>query len=473
MKYQSNETLTLELEAFKKDVFVLPEPITVLFENLSLVFDTDNVLRFYGEATEMALAKELSALDCSPPTPVAQMNGFRDTANAHRNTMQGIVSSLNQNSLHMASFANALNAYISFTQTVPAEFCINSQNRPAFDEMNAAFVNANNVARQGISIFENNFSRFVQQATPLLQTIGAESRGITPASRDFRRVMNAVNQYQNFVQQFQVEVWTLSDTIRQLDTQLGNLISNTNRELTAAVNQIETNVETESQQFVQQQHNAEQAFRVWDTEDGLRGFRSYESVVSLVRQVLIPPYNDFLAKVPNTQRIRNAVNLAQSAINQILAQFEAFPTFLALPPPSAEFPYIPVFAVEKQFGEQLIIDIVISACAGHFHDTGNKLAVGNMQYQHGGTMSPHVSHRRGIDADIDVLEAGTFGEADYKKAVALAAAKLFLAAGAEIVFFADNSVVTDANAFAQAQGLTGRLQLEPSHKGHFHLRARP
>lgn len=473
MKYHSNESLRLELESFSRDASALPEPITVRVKNISLAFDTDNPLRYYGEAAAAALDKTLAAVDCSPPTPIPQMNGFRDTANAHRNSMQAIVSSLNQNSLHMASFANAANAYIRFTQTVPTQFCINAQNRPAFDEMNTAFVNANNVVRQGTSIFENNFSRFVQQVTPLLQSIGAESRAITAASRDFRRVLNAVTQYQNFVQQFQIEVWLLSDLIRQLDTQLGNLSTTADRELTTAINQIETNVETESQQFVQQQRNAEQAFRVWDTEDGLRGFRSYDSIVSFVRQVLIPPYNDFLAKVPNTQRIRNAVNLAQAAINQILAQFEAFPTFTALPPPSAEFPHIPVFAVEKQFGEQLIIDIVISACAGYFHDTGNRLAVGNMQYQHGGKISPHVSHRRGIDADVDVLEAGTFGEANYKKEVALAAAKLFLAAGAEIVFFADNSVVTDANAFAQAQGLSGRLQLQASHTGHFHLRARP
>jgi hypothetical protein len=473
VKYHSNEDLVLELETSRLSPAVLPEPITVLSENLSLVFDTDDVLRYYGESSGAALDRELAALDCSPPTPIAQMNGFRDTANTHRNTMQNIVSSLNQNSLHMASFANALNSYISFTQTVPAEFCINAQNRPAFDEMNAAFTNANNVARQGISIFENNFGRFVQQATPLLQSIGAESRAITPASRDFRRVMSAVTQYQNFVRQFQIQVWTLSDRIRQLDAQLGNLTSTTDRELSAAVNQIETNVETESQQFVQQQRNAEQAFRVWDTEDGLRGFRSYESIVTFVRQVLIPPYNDFLAKVPNTQRVGNAFNLAQSALNQIMAQFEAFPTFIALPPPSDDFPHTPVFAVEKQFGEQIIIDIVKRACVAHFTATGNKLAVGNMQYQHGGRMSPHVSHRRGIDADIDVLEAGTVGQANYNRAVALAAAKRFLSAGAEIVFFADNDVVTDANTWAQGQGLSGRLRLEANHTGHFHLRARP
>jgi hypothetical protein len=128
---------------------------------------------------EPALDRVLAALDCAPPGPIAQMNGLRDTANAYWNMMQGIVSLLNQNSLHMATFANALNAYISFTQTVPAKFCINAQNRPAFDDMNAAFVNANNVARQGISIFENNFGRFVQEATPLLQSIEAESRAIT------------------------------------------------------------------------------------------------------------------------------------------------------------------------------------------------------------------------------------------------------------------------------------------------------
>jgi hypothetical protein len=470
MRYQLN-ALAVEIRE-SEDVSTLPQPITVRVENVSLVFDTVNVLRLYSDIPRARFDRKLIAAPCSPPTPIPQMNGFRDGANAHRNTLQSIVSSLNANSLHMASFANALNAYISFSQTVPAEFCINAQNQSAFDEMNAAFVNANNVATQGISIFENNFSRFVQQVTPLLQSVGSESRAINSASRDFRRVMNAVTQYQNFVQQFQIEVWTLSDRIEQLDTQLGNLMSTTDRELTAAVNQIETNVETESQQFVQQQHNAEEAFRVWDTDDGLRGFKSYDGIVSFVRQVLIPPYNDFLAKVPNTQRVQNAVNLAQSAINQIIAQFEAFPSFIALPPPSNDFPYTPVFAVERQFGEQIIIDIVKRACKAHLAATGKKLAVGNMQYQHGGKMSPHVSHRRGIDADVDVIEAGTFGEANYDEELALSSAERFLSAGALIVFFADNSVVTDANEFAQSENLAGRLQMEPTHKDHFHLRAR-
>src|SRR5829696_4175756 len=104
MKYGSNMQLTLQIRE-SEDVSPLPEPITVRLENLSLVFDTGNALRLYGDIPNSVFDKELVSLDCSPPTPIAQMNSFRDSANAHRNTLQSIVSSLNQNSLHMASFA--------------------------------------------------------------------------------------------------------------------------------------------------------------------------------------------------------------------------------------------------------------------------------------------------------------------------------------------------------------------------------
>lgn len=84
-------------------------------------------------------------------------------------------------------------------------------------------------------------------------------------------------------------------------------------------------------------------------------------------------------------------------------------------------------------------------------------------------MSPHVSHRRGVDADVDVVEVGDVPNHDA--GLALAAAKRFLAAGAALVFYADADVVSKANKWASEQGLSGRLSVEANHKKHFHLRA--
>lgn len=465
-RYYTSDFIALNMDTPESRSGAMPITLTVFSDSMSLAFDTQDVRRHYSQ---VELGETFNATNCSPLTPVAQMNGYRDTANAHRNTMQGIVSGLGPNSLHMGAFANALNAYASFLRSLPQQFCVGPSNQAAFDQMDAATTNASAVAQQGIQIFENNYGRFAQQVTPLLQTVGAESRAITGASRDFRRVMTAVDNYQNFVRQFVIEVWTLSERIRQIDTQLGNLVTATDRELGAALNQIETNVENESNRFVQQQRSTEEAFRVWDKEDGFRGYKSYESIVSFVRQLLVPEYNDFLGKVPQTQRVRAAVNLAQSALNQILGNFEAFPTFRPLPPPSDSFPHVPVFNENRQFGEEEIIEIVRRASLSHFTDTGNKLRVGNLQYEHGGKMSPHTSHRRGIDADIDPIEVGNIP--GHNKALALAVAKRFLAAGAQKVLYADADVVSDANEWAQNQGLSGRLIFEASHTNHFHLRA--
>jgi hypothetical protein len=296
------------------------------------------------------------------------------------------------------------------------------------------------------------------------------SQAITPGSRDFRPVLRAVTEFQRFVAPYgNVVIWNLTDTIKNRADALAQQERAADQALAAALNQIQTNVETAAQLFVQQQHNGEDASAYWDKVDGREGYKRYASTVSFVKDVLVPSFNDFLAMVPGTDRIANAARLAQSAVSQLLGNFGAFPNFRVLPAPSDEFPYVPYGDEGKQFGEDQIITILKTACQSHFAETGNKLRVGTMQYEHGGAMSPHVSHRRGVDADVDVVEVGDVPNHDA--GLALAAAKRFLAAGAALVFYADADVVSKANKWASEQGLSGRLSVEANHKKHFHLRA--
>ena|ERR1041384_917663 len=74
MRYQLN-ALAVEIRE-SEDVSTLPQPITVRVENVSLVFDTVNVLRLYSDIPRARFDRKLIAAPCSPPTPIPQMNGF-------------------------------------------------------------------------------------------------------------------------------------------------------------------------------------------------------------------------------------------------------------------------------------------------------------------------------------------------------------------------------------------------------------
>jgi murein endopeptidase len=186
-------------------------------------------------------------------------------------------------------------------------------------------------------------------------------------------------------------------------------------------------------------------------------------------QGLIPQFNDFLQQVPNTARVMAAAKRAQQVIDYIANNYSTFPDFHPLPADSDVFPHLVYGSSEKQFGGNRIIGILRAACSAHLTATSHKLNIGNMQWEHGGYMSPHVSNKEGIDADLVAGEVGIVP--NHNTAQALSATREFLSDGAALVLFADQSVVPDANKRVSNNGILGHASYEASHTDHFQLRA--
>lgn len=442
-----------------------PILLTLSVNNISFVAEDLAYERHY---TQPLVEKALLADSCSPPTPVSTLIGFRDRTNQHGGNIAAIANTLTPDSLHMASFAHAVNNYVTYLRTIPNSFCIGPTNQNEFNQLNSAIQGATNHAQRGIRIFEANLARFSNNVTPLLNSVLQAANAINPSSKDFRPVSMAVKNYQDFVSRYNVEIWNLSQTIEQTATSLDRLVNNTTTALDRALNQIQTNVEQAAQVFTQQFRDAEAAIRYWDQEDGKVGYDRYQTIASFVDQVLIPDFNAFLQRVPRTPRVDSAIQTAKDAASYIANHLDGFPGFRILPANSDTFPYNEYGNKDRKFGGDRIIAILERACLAHFNDTGNKLYIGDMQYEHGGRAKPHKSHRDGIDADVDPIEIGNVP--NHNATLALAAAKRFLSAGATLIFYADQSVVDDANAWAKQQGVSGRLSFEADHTNHFHLR---
>lgn len=442
-----------------------PAQFFLRVDSFSVIAEEGDYERHYVEPLRPVA---LLADPCSPPTPVSDLNSYRDQALSHRNSMRAIVQTLGPNSLHMRSFAQARNAYAAFLNSLPTSFCIGPSNQAAFNELRNAVSEATSVANQGTQIFEQNLERYSNGALPRLREITRRSGAVTSSTKDFSPVLAAVQDYQTFARQFQVEIWLLSARIEALANELDRALSDAERALTAAVNQIETNVEQFASLFEQQARNAEADFRHWDTEDGADGYKRYQTTYGFVESVLVPEFEQF--RVPNTERIQRAVQRVRDAYQYIKGNLSSFPDFQPLPGRD-EFPYQSYWVKDRRYGTRKIIDVVRAACETHKAETGNDLYVGDMQYEHGGRARPHKSHREGYDADVDPVEVGNIP--NHNVALALAAAKRFLRAGATTIFYADQSVVDDANKWAKEQGIAGRLQYEADHTNHFHLRVAP
>ena len=436
----------------------------------TLLSDEYDYFRHYAFRWLSHPEPQLRATNCSPPTPVAELVGYRQEAERHGATISNIVRGITQRDLRMGTFARAANAYVQFVQSLPDEFCIGDSNRDAYDAMVAAIQNTSGIVNNGVSRFEDYFGRFMNGADPLLREVASDSNQIDSSSRDFRPVVDVVTRWQDYLDDYQLEIWNLSPTIEAFANRYANLLNAADTAFSRALNQIQSNVEAEARRFVAALDTCQAAYRHWDTQDGAEGFDRYVFTLRYVSNDLIPPFNEFLSKVPSTDRIRRALNQAQQALDQMSTIFDSFPDFSPLPASTTTHPYNSYWTRDRRYGNAAIIEVVRRACRAHYQDTNNKLYVGDMSYRHGGRARPHSSHREGIDADIDPVEVGNVGDANYNEALALAAAKRFLQAGARIVFYANTQVVNDANQWAQQQGLAGRLQYEADHTNHFHLR---
>lgn len=416
-----------------------------------------------------------SNFNCSPPTPVEELNSYNNEATRHGNKINNIIRNLNLYSLHMAEFALALNDYRDFLRSLPEEFCIGPSNRAEYDSMDMSIRNTITIINTGINKFEDNFGNLINNYVPLLEDLTRNSNNIDQRSRDFRPVINTINRIDRVMSNYdEIEIWGLSDQIIAFSNLLDEKLSLANSSLERAIDQIQTNVETESNRFVQSLGSAKQAYEHWNNVDGLVGVTRFIEVFKKVNEELIPEFNAFLEKVIDTPRIREAVSNAQDAINEIGTMANSFPTFQPLPNPSSNFPYIwdSSTNASRKFGTNETIEMVQNACIQYYNKYSKKLVVDALSYEHGGKIPPHDSHTTGNDADVDPVEVGNYGQSNYKYDLALEAAKLFLSTNAKLIFHADQNVVENANSWAQANNIPGRLQVEAKHTNHFHLRWR-
>jgi hypothetical protein len=160
----------------------------------------------------------------------------------------------------------------------------------------------------------------------------------------------------------------------------------------SALAQIEANVATEAQKFLDQKTAAEAALTYWETVDGDQGYKKYTDILDHLVQVLILEFNAFITTVPATTNINSSIAQAQQAIDHIATGFASFPDFKPLPPDSASFPHISYGSPDKQYGDDKIITALAEVANAYNHRTGKKLLIGNMEWPHGGHMSPNEFH---------------------------------------------------------------------------------
>jgi hypothetical protein len=286
-----------------------------------------------------------------------------------------------------------------YIATLPGEYCIGPGNREAFDRFNNALSATAGTIDRGNSIFEKHFSSLVGQAQPLLQNVEHEANQITPTSKDFWPVVVATDHYNEFIKLFNLDIWNLTVRLEALIVQFRQALNNASAAAERALNQIQTNVEVEAQAFLNEGKNCKAAHRHWDEVDGFEGCGRYRNTLDRVIRVMIPNFNLFRA--PATQRVRNATQLPQTAINQMEGNFKSFPNLKWLPPPSDAFPHHRYGDEKRKFGGDTVI-AALNNIANAFHGrTRRELGVGDMQYEHGGRISGHKSHKDGINADVD------------------------------------------------------------------------
>jgi Penicillin-insensitive murein endopeptidase len=411
---------------------------------------------------------DFAAASCPSETPISELNRYTNDINGLHSSVAAAINAIPAGGLVMGSFARATNALASYVNAMPREFCIGPGNRSAFEQMQNSLNAAVNSVRRGNSIFEQNSEAYSNRITPLLQRLQNESNAITPSSRDFTGVMDAFAMYDNIAKQYQLEIWNLTPRIEGIFNQLNQLATATDTSLKRAINQIEANVEGEAQRFVGEERLAEDAFRHWDGVDGKQGYEKYMAILRNVVRVMVPAFNEFLRRVPGTNRVRAAVQTAQQAINQMDTGFASFPNFSVLTSDSATFPHNRYGNEDRKFGGAKVLSALASIATAYYSRTSEKIYIGDMQYEHGGKMGIHKSHKEGIDADVDGTSIGDVP--NHNAALALALAKEILSAGAKLVFYADQTTVTEANRWAATNSITGRLQVEANHTKHFHLR---
>lgn len=141
---------------------------------------------------------------------------------------------------------------------------------------------------------------FVSEAVRYLTNLANESNAITPLSRDYQPVVRTAQAWDSFVQDHPMDVFIFNSRMESAVSQFNSTFSNAQDTLNRSLEQIQSNVESESNRFTQVRRDCESAQKHWDTEDGKEGYDRFFTVAKTVNDSLIPSYNDFVSKVPST-----------------------------------------------------------------------------------------------------------------------------------------------------------------------------
>lgn len=421
-----------------------------------------------GKGSAFSSYPQLQKSACSPQTPVGQLNTYLNNVKPFNTKIEALVQSLHAYNLDMSGFASLANDYMAYVASIPKNFCIGPSNGVAYDALDTVITRTNALVKRGIALFEQHLNQFINGALPLLQQIILAGNSINASSRDYTPVADAVARYNAFTSPYTVDIWLLSSSIQQAATAFNARSDQATQATNIALFHIENNFVQEAEIVARQTTYAEAALKHWETTDGKAGYQRYVDLVHYTQQTLAPALHAFLQKIPRTPKVLAAARRAEQAITYVVDNFATFPTFQPLPPAGSSFPYRTYGAAERKFGEAQIIAVLRNACRAHFEATGQMLHIGDMQLEHGGRISAHVSHKEGKDADVDAVEVGNVPQ--HNAALALEAAQRFLSAGARLVFYADQQVVDDANEWAEEHNIAGRLVFERDHTRHFHLR---
>lgn len=421
-----------------------------------------------GKGNAVSSYPQLQKSACSPQTPVGQLNTYLSRVKPFHTQIEALVQALHAYSLDMSGFASLSNDYMAYVASIPKNFCIGSSNGVAYDALDAVITRTNALVKRGISLFEQHLNQFLNGALPLLQQVILAANSINASSRDYTPVADAVARYNAFTSPYAVDIWLLSPSIQQAASVLNARSDQATQAANIALFHIENNFLGEAEIISRQTTYAEAALKHWETTDGKAGYQRYVDLVHYVEQTLAPGLHGFLQRIPHSPRVLAAAKRAEQAITYVVDNFATFPTFQPLPPSDSSFPYRTYGTNERKFGDAQVIAVLQNACRAHFEATGQMLHIGDMQLEHGGRISAHVSHKEGKDADVDVVEVGNVPQ--HNATLALQAAQRFLHAGARLVFYGDQQVVDDANEWAEEHNLAGRLLFEGDHTRHFHLR---
>ena len=372
----------------------------------------------YVDHRQHLASRPMPGILCDEETPVSELQQWTAEINRYIQRFNGILTSLPPNSLNMKPFTVTLLEYTDYLKSLPGEICVGDSNATAAEEANRTRTRARDTIQAGITRFENTLSTFADQVVVYLNRLYSAAETIDSNAKNYQPVSQAVDTYNAFIERHEADIYEISETISQILARLDEPTRAAESALEQAFEQIQKNIEQAASGLNQKRIDAEGAFVHWWDVDGKQGYERFDAIWTKLRTVDVPSFNEF--RVPRTPRIEAAVNLARQAVGQVETGFNSFPNFEKLPGSSGGFPHARYEDEDRKFSGPKTRAALLEVANAYKDRTGNPIAIGDLQYEHGGKMGRHLSHKEGIDADVDGVEVGNVPNHDPALALALA-----------------------------------------------------